>query len=398
MYDFDEIIERRGTGSLKYDFAVRRKKPEDVLPFWVADMDFRSPEVVLEAMTQRIGHGVFGYSDAADDGYFNALLQWYQTRFGWEPEPEWLVKTPGVVFAICAVIRALTKPQDAVLIQQPVYYPFKNAIKDNERRMIVNQLVYHDGRYQMNLEEFERQIVEEQVKLYILCNPHNPVGRVWTKEELIAVGDICLRHGVYVISDEIHADFVYPGYRHLVFSGLKPEYADITVTCTAPTKTFNLAGLQISNIFIKKERIRRLICEEIWKTGYSQPNLMGYISCQAAYEKGGQWLDELKNYLEGNLALLRDFLKKELPAVRLVEPEGTYLVWLDCSALGLSDRELDELLLQRAKLWLDVGSMFGAGGEGFQRMNIACPRAILQQGLDRLKEAVISAQEAKDKD
>lgn len=388
MYNFDEIVERRGTGSLKYDLASKRRMPEDILPFWVADMDFKSPPAVLQALSERILHGIFGYSDTIDETYFNALFGWYRDRFDWNIRPEWLVKSPGVVFAICTAIRALTKPGDAVIIQQPVYYPFENSVKDNDRRLLVNELVRRDGRYYMDLEQFERQIAEENVKLFILCSPHNPVGRVWTREELAAVGDICLRYGVYIISDEIHQDFVYPGYRHLVFAGLKPEYSDITITCTAPSKTFNLPGLQISNIFIHNEKIRRLFIEEFRKTGYSQPNVMGMIACQAAYEKGAQWLDDLILYLNDNLALLRNFLKNELPFIRLVEPEGTYLAWLDFRELGLSDRELEKLLVHKAKIWLSPGPAFGAGGQGFQRFNIACPRSILQQGLNRLKEAL----------
>jgi len=388
MYNFDEIIDRHGTNSLKYDLAAKKGMPGDILPFWVADMDFKSPPEVLEALSKRIQHGIFGYSDTYDESYFNALFNWYSNRFDWQIQPEWLVKSPGVVFSICTAIRALTKPGDAVLIQQPVYYPFESTVKDNGRRLVVNQLLYCDGRYQMDLHEFERLIVEENVKLFILCSPHNPVGRVWTREELTQVGDICVRHGVYVISDEIHQDFVYPGYRHLVFAGLKPEYADIAITCAAPSKTFNMPGLQISNVFISNPKIRRLFIEELKKTGYSQPNLMGIIACQAAYEKGAQWMDELIGYLAGNLTLLREFLTDELPDISLVEPEGTYLIWLDFSKLGLSDRELEQLLIHRGKIWLSPGPAFGAGGQGFQRFNIACPRSLLQQGLNRLKEAL----------
>lgn len=385
--DFDAIIPRRGTGSLKYDAAVKRGKPADVLPFWVADMDFQSPPAVLEALSQRVAHGIFGYTEIIDESYFQALHSWYKTRFHWECRPEWLVITPGVVFALCTAIRALTKPGDAVLIQQPVYYPFETSVKINDRRLVVNQLLYKNGRYEVDFEAFERQIVEEQVKLFILCSPHNPVGRVWTKEELVAMGDICLKHGVYVIADEIHADFVYPGHRHWVLAGLKPEYAEVTVTCTAPSKTFNLPGLQIANIFIKNEQLRRLFIAEIRKTGYSQPNVMGLVACQAAYEHGAPWLDALIQYLTGNLSLVRDFLREELPFVKLVEPEGTYLLWLDFRALGLTDRELEQLLLYKAKIWLSAGPTFGLGGEGFQRFNIACSRAVLQEGLNRLKSA-----------
>lgn len=387
MYDFDTVIERRGTHSLKYDFALRRGKPEDVLPLWVADMDFASPPAVLEALERRIRHGVFGYSDAADEGYFNALSNWYKTRFDWKLRPEWLVKTPGAVYAIGAAIRALTEPGDAVLIQQPVYYPFESIVRDNDRRLIADRLIYEEGRYRMDPAELERRIVEEKVKLFILCSPHNPVGRVWTREELTAAGDICVRHGVYVVADEIHADFVYPGREHRVFASLKPEFAERGIICTSPTKTFNIAGLQISNIFIPNDRIRRAVIREINRTGYSQPNIMGLIACQAAYERGQGWLNELIEYLSGNLSLLRSFLSEKLPSVRLVEPEGTYLAWLDFRTLGLPDRKLDELLLQKARLWLDAGTMFGTGGEGFQRLNIACPKSVLLEALGRLEKA-----------
>lgn len=387
MFDFDTIIDRRGTHSLKYDFAARRGMPDQILPLWVADMDFASPPAVLDALAQRIRHGVFGYSDAADEGYFNSLKKWYKKRFDWEIRPEWLVKTPGVVFAICAAIRGLTQPGDAVLIQQPVYYPFESVIKVNNRRLIVNQLILEDNRYRMNLEEMERQIIDEKVKLFILCSPHNPVGRVWSEEELTAVGRLCSKYGVYVVADEIHADFVYTGYRHKVFAAICPEFAQNCILCTAPTKTFNLAGLQISNIFIPNEKLRRIFKRELAKTGYSQPNLMGLLACQAAYEEGEAWLEELIKYLEGNLVLVRNFLEEKLPKVRLVEPEGTYLIWMDFSALGLPDKEIDELFVKKAGLWLDTGTMFGAGGVGFQRMNIACPRSLLQEALDRMEKA-----------
>jgi cystathionine beta-lyase len=385
-YSFDKIIDRRGTDSLKYDFAVKRGMPEGILPMWVADMDFQAPPEVLDVLVEKSRHGIFGYSDAVTDDYFDALAGWYADRFDWRPSQKWMVKTPGVVFAICTAIRALTDEGDAVLIQQPVYYPFAESITANNRKLIVNQLVYHDGKYFIDPADFEDKVVQNNVKLFILCSPHNPVGRVWTKDELAAMGDICLKHGVKVVADEIHADFVYPGYRHHVFETVRPEFADMTITCTAPTKTFNLAGLQISNIFISNADIRKRFKQEFRSTGYSQPNVMGLVACRAAYKYGAQWLEQLKSYLVSNLSLVRDFLTKELPSIRLVEPEGTYLIWLDCKALGLSDKELDDLIIHKAGLWLDAGSIFGAGGEGFQRMNIACPASILQNALERLKK------------
>ncbi len=384
---FDTVIDRKGTNSVKYDFAKERGKKEDALPLWVADMDFQAPEAVSQALAAAVQHGVFGYSNTKEE-YFNAVHQWYLQRFGWDTQRNWLVKTPGVVYAISTAIRALTQKGDAVLIQRPVYYPFSESILKNERVLINSPLVYSDGKYSMDFKDFEEKIVQNHVKLFILCSPHNPVGRVWTKDELIRVGDICLKHGVLVVSDEIHADFVYPGNKHLVFAGLKPEFAQFTITCTAPSKTFNLAGLQTSNIFITNEKIRRLFQAEIRRSGYDEPNAMGIIACQAAYEHGGEWLDELKAYLLGNVEYLRGFLQSRVPQVKLVEPQGTYLVWLDFRALGLSDRELDELVSDRAGLWLDDGTMFGPEGTGFQRVNIACPRSTLEQALERLEAAV----------
>lgn len=384
---FDNTIERKGTNSLKYDFAAERGKPNDVLPLWVADMDFQIAPPVTEALERAVAHGIFGYSESKQE-YFDTLHQWYSQNFQWNVEKRWLVKTPGVVFAICTAIRSLTKKGDAVLIQQPVYYPFSQSVVKNHRVLVNNPLVFRDGVYSVDFEDFEEKIVQNHVRLFVLCSPHNPVGRVWTKEELTRMGDICVRHGVLVVSDEIHADFVYPGYRHFVFAGLKPEYSDIAITCTAPSKTFNLAGLQVSNIFIANPRLRRLFVDEIEKTGYSQLNTMGLTACQAAYAHGRQWLEELKEYLSGNLDFVRRFLAEKLPQIKLVEPQGTYLVWLDCRALGLNEEQLEDLFVNRAKLWLDSGTLFGPEGAGFERINIACPRKILRQALLQLEKAV----------
>lgn len=386
-YNFDEIIERRDTDSLKYDFAAKRGKPDGLLPLWVADMDFRTPPCVMDALMEKSAHGIFGYSESRED-YFKVLQGWFSRRFDWQVHPDWLVKTPGVVFAVCAAIRALTQEYDAVLIQQPVYYPFTESVEANRRKLVVNELVYDGSTYHIDFEDFEQKIEEHNVKLFILCNPHNPVGRVWTRDELIRMGDICAAHGVTVISDEIHADFIYPGHAHAVFANLKPEFETITVTCTAPTKTFNLAGLQVSNIFVANRTLRHRIRQEMNRCGYSQINVMGLVACKAAYQKGEDWLEALKGYLEDNLKYLRAYLQKHIPEIKLVEPQGTYLVWLDCKALKLSDKALDELIVSRAKLWLDAGTMFGQGGSGFQRINIACPRSVLKQALEQLESAV----------
>ena len=388
-YDFDTVIERRGTNCLKYDFAKERGKGEDVLPLWVADMDFQTAPEIRERLSQVVSHGIFGYSEGKED-YFAAVSKWYQKHFGWETKRQWLVKTPGVVFAIATAIRAFTKEGEAVLLQQPVYYPFQEVVTDNNRRLINNPLKQVEGRYQIDFEDFEEKIVSNDVKLFMLCSPHNPVGRVWEEWELRKLGDICLKHGVLVVSDEIHSDFTYPGHTHHVFASLRKEYANISVTCTAPSKTFNLAGLQVSNIFIPNPELKKQFKKAIARTGYSQVNAMGLAATQAAYESGEEWLLQLKKYLAGNLEFVRTYLKERIPEIRLIEPEGTYLLWLDFRELGLSEKEREELVTKKARLWLDSGTMFGSEGEGFERINIACPRSILEQALKQLEEAVHS--------
>ncbi len=383
-YDFDEMIERRDTDSLKYDFAERRGKPKGILPLWVADMDFRTPPEVIAALVDKSRHGIFGYSEVGDD-YFKVLKAWFERFFDWAIEPAWLVKTPGIVFAICAAIRALTAKGDAVLIQQPVYHPFAESVQVNDRQLVVNELVLNQGHYTIDIQDFEAKISQNQVKLFLLCSPHNPVGRVWTAAELDRMGDICHRHGVTVVADEIHADFVFPGHQHQVFANLRPAFAAMTITCTAPTKTFNLAGLQISNLFIANAQLRQQLQREITRSGTSQVGIMGLTACRAAYASGHPWLAALKLYLAGNLQFMRDFLKQKLPQIKLIEPEGTYLAWLDCRDMGLSDAELDRKIIHQAGLWLNTGRIFGAGGEGFQRINFACPRATLAEALARLE-------------
>ena len=387
---FDEIIDRHGTNSIKWDFAKERGKPDDVLPMWVADMDFRSPQPVIDALAAAVGHGIFGYSDTGAE-YFDALSGWMRRRFGWEIDRSWVVKTSGVVSAFTAAVRAYTKTGDAVLIQPPVYPPMHSAVKFNDRRLVYNELLLRDGRYEIDFDDFERKIVDEHVKVFILCNPHNPVGRAWTRDELLRMGDICLAHGVIVVSDEIHQDLMLDTTRrHEVFAALRPEYADITVTCTAPSKTFNIAGLFTSNVFIKHGPMRAVLEEEMQRAGMHGGNQLGYVACAAAYAGGEAWLEELLEYLRGNVAYVRDFLAEHLPQVRLVEPEATYLLWLDFRALGLDDKALQAFLTDDAGLWLNAGETFGPGGSGFARMNVGCPRSVLEQAMGQLRDAVIA--------
>lgn len=384
--DFDTVTDRRNTKCLKYDFAVERGKPEDILPFWVADMDFKTSSYIIEALEQMSSHGIYGYSESKES-YFKTVQKWLRHRHGWEVEESWLIKTPGVVFALAMAIRAFTKVGEAVLIQQPVYYPFKEVIVDNDRKLVINELKQSkSGRYEMDFADFEQKILSNKVKLFILCSPHNPVGRVWTKEELTKIGEICLKHNVLVVSDEIHADFVFKG-KHTVFGAVKKEFEEISIICTSPSKTFNIAGLQVSNIFIANQDLRKKFQKELAATGYSQLNLAGLTAAEAAYQYGETWIDAVLSYIKENADYTRAFLQKYLPKVKMTELEGTYLVWLDFRAYELCSSELDKRITEEAGLWLDGGEMFGRGGMGFQRINIACPRSVLIQGLERLAAA-----------
>ncbi|MCD8190251.1 MAG: pyridoxal phosphate-dependent aminotransferase [Clostridiales bacterium] len=389
--DFDRLIDRRSTDCLKYDFAVRRGKPEDVLPLWVADMDFPTSSYVLDALRERVAHGIFGYTETGDR-YFEAVAGWMERKHGWQVKQNWLVKTPGVVFGLAMSVKAFTETGDSVLIQQPVYYPFTEVIVDNDRRVVSSDLVLgSDGRYHVDFADFERKIVENQVKLFLLCSPHNPVGRVWRREDLLHMGELCRKYGVLVVSDEIHQDFVFGENRHLVFANLKPEFEAISITCTSPAKTFNLAGLQVSNLFIPNPDLRRTFRRQIAAAGYSQLNVIGLTAGEAAYRYGEPWYNGVMTYLEQNIAWLKAYLIRELPEIRMIEPEGTYLVWLDFRGLGLTGPELERLIVYKARLWLDSGAIFGPAGEGFQRINMACPRSTLEQALEQLKRAVRGA-------
>lgn len=381
-YEFDKYIDRTQTKSEKWDFGER-----DVFPMWVADMDFASPPAVVEAILKRAAHGIYGYT-FAPPSYYRALMDWVERRHGWPLQQEWICYSPGVVPGINMLIRALTQPGDEVILQMPVYYPFFEAVKGNGCRIVNNALKLDNGRYFMDFADLAEKCAKKRASLLVLCNPHNPVGRVWEREELEKVGEICLANGVTVISDEIHSDLIYPGYKHLPFAGLSPEMAAHSVTCYAPSKTFNLAGLQTSCLVIPDAGLRRRYLNVLAANGLEEPNIFGIEALEAAYRYGADWLEELLGYLKGNLDYLRGCLRQNIPEVKLIEPQGTYLVWLDCRELGLSPAAQEEMFLGRAKLWLDEGYIFGNGGEGFARINIACPRVLLEEGLHRLEKAV----------
>lgn len=389
QYNFDQIIDRKNTNSIKYDFAIERGLPDDVLPLWVADMDFPVLAEIKNSLHEYVDHGIFGYSEVKSD-YFEVIHHWFQTHFQWDTKEEWLVKTPGVVFAIALAIKAFTKEGDSILIQPPVYYPFSATIRQNSRTLIENHLVYENHEYYIDFKDFEDKIIQNDVKLFIFCNPANPVGRVWSRNELEKLGTICVKHNVLIVSDEIHCDFTYPGFQHIVFASLCKQFSKQTITCTAPSKTFNLAGLQVSNIFIEEPTIRKKFIHELMKSGYSQLNTLGLVASKAAYEYGEPWLFALKQYLFENLEFVRAYLKTHLPMIHLIEPQGTYLVWLDLSNLHLSKEDQYDLIVHKSKLWLDNGSMFQEGADHFERINIACPRQVLRDAFEQLRVAVSS--------
>ena len=383
---FDIVHDRRNTSSVKYHLSPCAY-PGEVIPMWVADMDFKVAPVIEEALVATARHGIFGYAKP-DADYDAQVINWYRRRHGWDIQPQWIHKVPGVLFGLTAAIRALTEPGDRILICQPVYYPFANLIAGNGRQTVVSPLSLVRGRYEIDFTDFEAQIAAHQVKLFVLCSPHNPVGRVWTEDELRKIAQICCKHDVYIVSDEIHGDFVYPGNRHIPIASLGEEIAARTITCTAPTKTFNLAGIQAAQLIISEDVLRRKIRKVCHATGYGSLNAMAISATKAAYAEGEPWLEALLAYLQGNIAILQKLCEDSGGKLKLIAPEGTYLMWLDCRELGIPAEGLEDFFLQKAGVWLENGTVFGQGGEGFVRMNIACPRTILQEALARIRQAI----------
>lgn len=391
--DFDTVNERRHTNSLKYDFAVECRavkageNPYGLLPLWVADMDFKTSSFIQNALIEVAQHGIFGYSEPKSN-YFEAIQDFYRRRHNYNIEDnKWIVKIPGVMFGVSAAIKAFTNENEAVLIQEPVYMHFADVIRNNNRVVASNDLVYsEDGRYHIDFEDFEKKIINNNIKIFLLCSPHNPVCRVWTRDELQQLGGICLKHNVIIVSDEIHNDFVFEG-THTVFGSISEAFADNSVILTAPTKTFNLAGVQVANAIIKNQTLRRAFRKQVLASGYSEISIQGIVSAQAAYSKGEVWLDALLEYLKGNIELTNKFIRENLKGVRLVPMEATYLAWLDFNGTVLTSDEIQDRIRNRARLWLNNGILFGKTGKGFQRLNLACPRSILAEALHRLKTA-----------
>lgn len=378
-YNFDEIVPRLGSNSYKWDSAGS----EDVLPMWVADMDFRTAPAVVEALRKRVEHGVFGYVKVPET-YYEAVRSWFKRQHNWVVEKDWILFTTGVVPALSAIIKALTSPGDKVLVQTPVYNCFFSSIRNDGCEMVANPLIYQDGYYSIDFDDLEKKAADPRVKLLLLCNPHNPVGRVWTRQELTRIGEICLRNDVFVVADEIHCELVYPGHQYTPFASISEDFLYASVTCTSPSKAFNLAGLQVANIFAANPAVRKKIDKALNVNEVCEINPFAVEALIAAYNDGEEWLEELKLYLLGNYNYLKDFFEEQLPQFPVLALEGTYLVWVDCSTLELSSKEIVETLLEKEKLRVNEGSMYGEAGEGFIRINIACPRQLLIEGLNRI--------------
>ena len=385
-HDFDRSIDRMNTQSVKWDGLQMRFGVNDALPMWVADMDFKAPPAVVEALTKRAEHGIYGYTLRGEE-YHQSVIGWLERRHGFTVLAEWLQHSPGVVAGLSLIVHTFSMPGDKIIVQPPVYYPFSRVIAGLGRTIVENPLLFDGTRYEMDFEDLEAKAAAG-AKMIILCSPHNPVGRVWTPDELQKLGEICLRHNVLVVSDEIHSDLLFLGVRHTPFASLSESFAQNSITCIAPSKTFNLAGLATSVIIIPNADLGARYAATMDQFHLNGANTFGATALQAAYTHGDAWVDDLRAYLQGNLDYMTQFMEERIPEIKVIKPEGTYLVWIDCRALGLDDKALDAFFLERAKMALDEGHIFGTGGSGFQRVNLACTRATLEKAMNSLQSAV----------
>jgi cystathionine beta-lyase len=398
-YDFDQEIDRRGTNSVKWEYIQDEEQEigllhtdqffgeNRMLPLWVADMDFPAPKPVVDALKTRAQHGIYGYTAPSDD-YLQTVVGWMRRRHGWEISPEWIMTTPGVVAALNMLVRTFVSPGEKVIIQPPIYHPFYFAIENNQGVLALNPLKYKNHRYTMDFADLEEKTKDPYVKMAILCSPHNPVGRVWNMEEITRFGEICIENNVLVVSDEIYCDLLFKGVKFTPFATISEEFSQNAVVCTAGSKTFNLAGLTHSNIIIPNQELREQFGQTLLSSGLFGVNIFGLVALEAAYNHGEEWLEQLLDYLEDNLHYLEKYIAKNIPKISVVKPEGTYLVWLDCRELGIGKEELKALMVEEARVYMDEGYIFGPEGEGFERINIACPRPILADALERIKEAI----------
>ena len=398
-YDFDSLIDRRGTGSVKWGYLFEGdsyiEKEEwqtlhgvsEVLPMWVADMDFPAPQPVIDAITDRARHGIFGYT-FPEQSYFDAVRGWMQRRHQWNIADEWICPTPGIVPALTMLVRTFCTPGKKVIVQPPVYYPFFSAVRNNGGTLLTNPLRCENRRYSMDMEDLQAKVKDPDVAMLILCNPHNPVGRVWTREELVRLGAVCLEHEVLIVSDEIHGDLVFGDTPFVPFAGISEEFSQASIICTAPSKTFNLAGLHVSNLIIENKKLRIPFEKTMRSSGLFGIGVFGSTALEAGYNQGEEWLDQVIAYIGDNYSFLEEYIRNHLPAITVCPLEGTYLAWLDCRELGLEKGELTRLFRYQAGVYCNDGFIFGEEGEGFQRLNLACPRSILVKALDRIRDAL----------
>lgn len=386
IYNFDKVSDRYNTNSIKYDYAEEHGYTKDHIPLWVADMDFPVVEEVKSAINKINALGFYGYTGITDN-YYKTVADWMLRHHNYKVEKQWHCVTPGVVYSISAAICAFTTPGESVMIQTPVYSPFYRVIQNNKRTLIKNPLIYKDGSYFVDFEDFEKKIIDNSVKIFILCNPHNPVGKVFTKEELIKICHICCKNKVIIVSDEIHQDFIYEPYKHTVISNLNSKFEQCCVICTAPSKIFNIAGLKVSNVFIANPDLKKLYDEELTRRGPSSVNTLGMAACIAAYKYGDDWMVQLQGYIKSNVEFVSRFITQNLPRIKVINTQGTYLMWIDCNDMGLTYKQVNSFFKDEAKVWLNQGDIFGPEGEGFQRINIATSRSLLEKAMDRIKIA-----------
>ena len=387
-YNFDEVIDRSNNRSSKYDERLKKFGTEDVIPLWVADMDFLTAPCVMEALKDRLEQGIFGYT-TRPSSYNESIVNWLDNRFSWKINQEWLMFSPAVITSISLLIQNLTQKNDKIMIQEPVYSPFHNIVESNERSLVISPLVkLDDGSYVMDYEDIESKI--KDVKVFILCNPHNPVGRVWTREELTRLGEICLKHNVLIISDEIHSDIILKNHKHTPFASISKEFSENTITCMAPTKTFNLAGLQSSFLVISNPYYYEVMDKAFSILDIKRNNAFSLVATEAAYNYGEDWLYELIKYIEDNVDFAIDYIKNHMPQLKVKKPEGTYLLWVDFSNLNVDKEDLKNALINKGRIALSDGSSFGIGGDGYYRINLACPRSMVLEGLKRIEFAIKS--------
>lgn len=386
-YNFDEIINRENTASVKYDLRKEVFGKEDVIPMWVADMDFRTPDFIINAIKERANHEVFGYS-IRPKSYFNSIVNWLKKRHQWEIKSEWISFSPGIVPAINMAVMAYTKPGDKIVVQPPVYFPFFSAIQENNRIQVENPLILKDGRYCIDFDDLDQKL--KDAKMLILSNPHNPGGSVWTRNELKQLGDLCIKHNVLIMADEIHADLVYKNYKFVPMASISEKIANNTVTFIAPSKTFNIAALATSSVICSNKELKAKYDKVLDTIHVGLGNVFGTVASEAAYTYGEEWLEQLMEYLENNLNFLENFIHDELPQIKMIRPEGTYLVWLDCSELDLKGKDIKDFMIYDVGVGMNDGRMFGTGGDGYMRINIACPKSTLENALHKLKKSIPS--------